>query len=108
MILRTNIILSIVFTLVLSACSNNPPPFKAKYISSDDVLVTFKDKQYHLNRFRQNDQVPFGYAFEPDGDLDLFIDGKEYEIDSPFDVDKKKKTGKTVKKKKEAKKQKKK
>lgn len=87
----------VVYITLLSACGSEKMPFEAEYTSPNEVIITYLGKQYSLNRFQQNDGFPFEYSFEADGDLDLIIDGKEYEIDSPYDVDKKKKS---VKKKK--------
>lgn len=85
--------------LLLNSCGGEKRPFTAQYTSQNDVLITYGGKQYHLNRFKRSVGLPFEYSFESDGDLDLRIDGKNYEVDSPYDTDKKKKTKKTVKKK---------
>lgn len=89
--------------MAISACSSDNRPFTAVYTSRNDVTVTYQGKDFRLNRFQRDPSVPFQYAFEGDGDLNLVIDGREYEVESPFDVDaKKKKTKKpsTEKKKK--------
>ena len=73
-------------------------PFEYRYLSANVVRITYLEKVYELNRFGKKPNVPFDYAFEPDGDLDITIAGKTYDIDSPYDMDKPKK--KTVSKKK--------
>ena len=100
MLFHTKCLLCFAILLILSACSNGQSPFKAKYTSPDEVVVTYQGKNYTLNRFQKNDGLPFQYSFENDGDLDLMVAGKEYEIDSPYDRDKKKTTKKTSLKKK--------
>lgn len=89
-----NIFLAVTFVFAVSGCSSEKRPFEARYISPNDVAVTYLGKTYTLNRFSSTADVPFEYSFEPDGDLDLVIDGKEYEVDSPFDIDSKKKKNK--------------
>lgn len=84
---------------LLAACGSQERAFEAKYSSPNDVMVTYKGQTYHINRFQQLDNTPFSYAFEQDGDLNLVVEGKEYEIDSPYDFDRKKWAKKTVKKK---------
>lgn len=57
----------------------------------------YQGKKYTLERYGIPASVPFSYRFEQDGDLDLTINNKLYEVDSPYDRDKKKK--KKIKKK---------
>ncbi|MCI5222406.1 MAG: hypothetical protein D3924_06995 [Candidatus Electrothrix sp. AR4] len=73
-------------------------PFEAKYTSKNQVIITYKGKQYTLDRYGIPAQTPFTYRFEDDGDIDLTIDGQVYDVDSPYDRDKKK-VKKKVKKK---------
>ncbi len=87
--LRTQHLLCFSVLLALSACNREQPPFETKYTSPNDVMVTYQGKNYHLNRFQKKGCLPFQYNFENDGDLDLMLNGKEYEIDSPYDRDKK-------------------
>ncbi|MGX9728627.1 MAG: hypothetical protein ACTFAK_15340 [Candidatus Electronema sp. VV] len=78
-----------------SGCSPEPP-FAAEYISQNTVLVTYQGRQHVLNRYGNSALVAFKYHFEEDGDLDLLIDGRTYEVDSPYDRDVSKKgSGKT-------------
>ncbi|MCI5150879.1 MAG: hypothetical protein D3916_16100 [Candidatus Electrothrix sp. MAN1_4] len=91
----------------LAACGPDLP-FTAEYTSPNQVIITYQGKQYTLNRYGIPASVPFSYRFEDDGDLDLTVDGKLYEVDSPYDRDKKKKKKgkeKTVTKKSAAKNQ---
>ncbi|WP_446012022.1 hypothetical protein [Candidatus Electrothrix sp.] len=77
-------------------------PFTAEYSSPNQVVIQYQGKKYILERYGIPASVPFSYRFEKDGDLDLTINGKLYEVDSPYDRDKKKikkKVNKTVKKK---------
>ena len=73
-------------------------PFEYRYLSANQVQIRYQEKVYDLQRFGPKINTPFDYAFEPDGDLDITIAGKTYDIDSPYDIDKPKK--KKVKKKK--------
>jgi hypothetical protein len=88
--------------IFLTGCGSERP-FSAKYTSPNQVLIIYQGKQYALNRYGISPSVPFGYRFEDDGDLDLTIDGRLYEVDSPYDKEKKKVTKKvetkTIKKK---------
>lgn len=82
-------------SIAVSACSGDSRrPFEVVYTSKNDVTITYKGKDYRLNRFQRGLTVPFQYAFENDGDLNLVIEGEEYEIESPFDNDNKKKKNK--------------
>lgn len=91
-------LIGIILLIGLSSCSSDPPPFTARYITQNIVEIVYKNTTYRLNRYQETGGLPFTYSFESDGDLDLVIDGKEYEIDSPYDRDKKKKTQKVTKK----------
>ena len=53
--------------------------------------IEYQGKRYRLNRYSQSGVLPFDYSFESDGDLDLVINGREYEIESPYDRDSTKK-----------------
>lgn len=80
-------------------------PFTAEYTSPNQVVIQYQGKEYTLERYGIPASVPFGYRFEEDGDLDLTINDKLYEVDSPYDRDKKKikkKVKKKVQKKKSA------
>ena len=74
-------------------------PFEAKYTSKNQVIISYQGKRYTLNRYGIPARTPFSYRFERDGDLDLKIDGRLYEVDSPYDRDTKKVTKKAVTKK---------
>ena len=78
--------------LFVTGCDNRP--FKAKYTSANSVNINYQGKTYTLKRFGPKSKTPFQYSFESDGDLDLVINGREYEVDSPYDRDRKKKTTK--------------
>lgn len=96
-----NILLTLTGTALgccLAGCGPDLP-FEAKYTSKNQVIITYQGKRYTLNRYGIPAQTPFSYRFEQDGDLDLKIDGRLYEVDSPYDIDKKKVKRKTVKKK---------
>lgn len=94
---------SLFITTTLNGCSGEKRPFEVQYTSPNDATITYKGNVYQLNRFRPASNLPFDYEFENDGDLNLVVDSKEYEIESPYDIDKKKKKTKTVKKKKTSK-----
>lgn len=72
---------------LLAGCASEPLPFEARYTSPDSVIVTYQGQKYVLNRYADKVQAPFDYEFEDDGDLDLRIGGKVYDIDSPYDID---------------------
>ncbi|MEN8199722.1 MAG: hypothetical protein ABFR63_06570 [Thermodesulfobacteriota bacterium] len=84
---------------LLSACNNSPWPFSYQYTSQDQVVVEYLGEKYTLDRHRKNLDTPFEYAFEADGDLNILLERRKYEIDSPYDVDsgKKKKSRKSKK-----------
>ena len=101
--------MSAVLTLVILfwGCGENLP-FAYRYLSANQVQIEYQGNTYHLNRFGPKSNTPFKYRFEPDGDLDIMIAGKTFDIDSPYDIDspkskkkkkKKKKSSKTKKKK---------
>lgn len=92
--------LLIALGFAISACSGDSRPFEAVYTSRNDVTINYQGRDYRLNRFQPGGNLPFKYAFEGDGDLNLVVDGQEYEIESPYDVDNKKKKKKTSVKKK--------
>ena len=88
--------------ICLISCGSERP-FSAKYTSPNQVVIIYQGKQYTLNRYGISPSVPFGYRFEDDGDLDLTVGDRLYEVDSPYDRDKdkkkvKKKTKPTTKK----------
>ncbi|WP_339133026.1 MAG: hypothetical protein WGN25_11695 [Candidatus Electrothrix sp. GW3-4] len=83
--------------LFLASCGPGRP-FSAKYTSPNQVVITYQGKQYTLNRYGISASVPFGYRFEDDGDLDLTINGKLYEVESPYDREKKREKKKVPKK----------
>ena len=74
--------------IFLTGCGSEQP-FSARYTSPNQVVITYQDKRYTLNRYGISTDVPFAYRFEEDGHLDLTIDGKLYEVDSPYNKDKK-------------------
>ena len=67
--------------LPLVSCSSEELPFTYFYLSRDTVDTGFQGKSYLLQQGERR-PAPFAYAFEPDGDMDITIDGKSYEIDS--------------------------
>lgn len=75
---------------IAAGCGQNNQPFTAKYVSANRVIVTYQNKSYTLDRYGLPAHTPFRYRFEPDGDLNLFIKGEEYDVDSPYDIDRKK------------------
>ncbi|MCI5146973.1 MAG: hypothetical protein D3923_15985 [Candidatus Electrothrix sp. AR3] len=94
---KTLYILVITSFVSLSGCGPDLP-FEANYTSKNRVVITYQGKQYALERYGiPMQQAPFTYRFEKDGDLDLTLNGQTYDIDSPYDIDKKKKK-KVVKK----------
>lgn len=91
----------VLVAVLLCSCSSEKP-FTARYVSASEVIVSYLGKDYRLNRFTQPKTVPFGFSFEADGGVDLQFGNDHYEVDSPYDRDKKstkKKKKKTVKKK---------
>jgi len=91
--------LEVIFFLCfyLIGCNQDRIPFSYRYTSPKEVIIDYQGKQYTLKPNTKLNTA-FEYSFEPDGDLDIVINGIEYEIDSPFDIDnkKKKKTKKTT------------
>lgn len=88
-----------VFLLVVAGCSGEKMPFTYNYKSASVVEINYNGKSYVLQQFGPRIDTPFKYEFEPDGDLDITVAGKSYDIDSPYDRDvKKKKVVKKVKK----------
>ena len=79
-----------VIALSLPGCGDGRP-FDYRYTSPREVIITYKNHDYTLNMEKENNDTPFSYEFEADGDVDIVIEGKRYEIDSPYDRDKKKK-----------------
>ena len=74
---------------ILSGCGEGRP-FSYRYTSAQEVIITYQNRDYTLTQGKLNPDTPFSYEFEPDGDVDIVLEGKHYEIDSPYDKDKKK------------------
>ncbi len=94
----------LIIALALPGCGGDLP-FEYRYLSASVVQINYLDKVYELDRFGDKIDAPFTYEFESDGDLDIVIAGKAYDIDSPYDIDKPKKKSvskKTVSKKKKS------
>lgn len=72
--------------LVLTGCERDLP-FTYRYLSPAELQVNYQDSTYLLNRSSKLTNVPFTYDFEADGDVDIILDGIEYEIESPYDRD---------------------
>lgn len=85
------------FTFLAAGCGQDMP-FDYKYLSANQVRVDYSGKSYLLNRFGPRVNTPFDYAFEADGDLDITIGGKTWDLDSPYDIDKPKSKKKKKKK----------
>ncbi len=94
------------FFLLTIGCGQDLP-FEYRYLSANVVQIQYMDQLYELNRFGVKIDAPFDYEFESDGDLDVMIAGKRYDIDSPYDIDKPKTTKKKTTKKRTKKKRKK-
>ena len=75
-------------------------PFQYSYLSPTEVAVRYAGSVYHLRQDGNSDETPFDFQFESDGDVNIVLDGKRYEIDSPYDEGGKalKKSTKTPKK----------
>jgi len=84
------------FFFITTGCGQDLP-FEYRYLSANLVQIKYLDKVYELNRYGDNNAVPFKFQFESDGDLDITISGKTYDIDSPYDIDKPKVTKKKKK-----------
>ena len=95
--------LALGLTLLQSGCGEGRP-FSYHYTSAQEVIISYQNRDYTLTQGKHNPDTPFSYEFEPDGDVDIVLEGKHYEIDSPYDKDKKKSKKKVVKKKKTVKK----
>ncbi len=92
------------FLFFITAGCGEDLPFEYKYTSANVVMIKYKGSIYELDRFGMKTAAPFTYRFEPDGDLDIMIDGKVYDIDSPYDLDKPKVSKKKRKSKRRTKK----
>ncbi|MCG8616319.1 MAG: hypothetical protein MI802_08890 [Desulfobacterales bacterium] len=105
----TAVVISFFILIALVSGCGQDLPFEYKYLSATKVRIDYQGNSYHLDRFGPKQNTPFSYAFESDGDLDITIAGKTYDIDSPYDIDKPKssKTKKAKKKKSSSKKRKK-
>ncbi len=94
-----NIGLCMFFLVSIVGCGQDLP-FEYQYLSANTVQIKYQGQDYMLSRSGSQINTPFEYEFEPDGDLDILVDGKRYDIDSPYDLDKPKTTKKRVAKKK--------
>lgn len=64
----------------------NSGPFAVRYLTSRSAEVKYAGQLYQISNTVNHDEYPFQYSFEDDGDIDLILDGIEYEIESPEDV----------------------
>ena len=69
---------------------NYKGPILYRYVSSDHVKIKLSETIYDIRKGDENDgknisSLPFRHAFEEDGDVDVYFNGQEYEIDSPYD-----------------------
>jgi len=60
---------------------------KYRYLSADTVEIMVAGVVYPLTMDGPRVRTPFGYEFEDDGDIDIRVGGKIYDIDSPYDYD---------------------
>ncbi len=86
---KKKVLLGMFLGICLVGCGPDLP-FTAEYTSPNQVFIQYQGKQYTLERYGIPASVPFSYRFEEDGDLDLTINDKLYEVESPYDLDKKK------------------
>ena len=61
-------------------------PFAVRYLTSKSAEVKYAGQTYQISDGINHSEYPFQYAFEEDGDIDLILNGREYEIESPEDA----------------------
>lgn len=67
--------------------------FEYRFSECREVTLKYKGETYilrqndNLDGDRFNQTLPFVYEFEDDGDLDIRINGRDYDLDSPCDID---------------------
>lgn len=61
-------------------------PFAVRYLTSKSAEVNYDGKTYQISNAINHSEYPFQYLFEDDGDIDLTLNGREYEIENPEDA----------------------
>lgn len=94
---RAQLLVLTLFFAVFAGCGGPDLPFQYTYTSPDTVDIILNGISHRIGKnLPPADNLPFQYNFEPDGDLNITVAGKSYEIESPYDNDskikKKKKT----------------
>jgi hypothetical protein len=88
-------------SIFMVACDSTPraPTFKQmgsfeyRFSECREVVIKLKGQLYTVRQNdgydgdRFNQTLPFVYEFEDDGDLDIRINGRDYDLDSPCDID---------------------
>ena len=60
-------------------------PFEVRYLTSQSAEVKYEGRLYQISNAVNHDEYPFRYSFEDDGDIDLILNGREYEVENPED-----------------------
>ena len=64
--------------------------FKYKFTGPESAIIMVNGEKYHIKQNDINDgrpypDLPFSYEFEDDGDVDIELYGRRYDLDNPAD-----------------------
>ena len=83
------IVIVFIILIVSTIATAETLPFKTEYLDDNCFKITVEGEWYKICKDDDYDGMksllPFNYEFEPDGDVDIFYEGRSYDIDNPDD-----------------------
>ena len=75
------IVFLLTFLFLITIGCGQDLPFEYQYVSANMVQIKYLNSVYELSRYGDKINAPFEYEFEADGDLEIIIADKAYDID---------------------------